>query len=206
MENVFIGAIGVLVSCFILDTLLLEIRNLRKHEGFMSYLRRFYLLNPFHKGLLLNGLRDRLSLKNSFIHSLVVARTGGGKTSSFIIPNILIADNCSILTTDLSGELYEKTSGKMKEKGFNIVTINLIEPQKSSMFNPLASLETDQEILEVAEVLISSGNQNSKDPFWDNGAKTLLFIVITCLVNQKRKEGTSEFCNLPNVRFLLNNF
>ena len=184
----------------------IDIGDDTKYEGFMTFLERYFLLNRYNKGLLLNGSNNRLSLKNSFTHALVVAKTGGGKTSSFIIPNILELNDCSILTTDLSGELYQKTSGRMEAKGFNIMTINLIDPNKSNTFNPLEDLETDQEILEVAEVLLHSSNQHSADPFWDRGAKTLITILISCLVNQKRNEGTRKFCNLPNLRYLINNF
>ena len=62
----------------------------------------------------MNGKASRISQANSFMHSIIVANTGRGKTSSFVIPNIFTLDNCSILVTDLSGDLFEKTSGKMK--------------------------------------------------------------------------------------------
>jgi type IV secretory pathway TraG/TraD family ATPase VirD4 len=104
----------------------------------MSFLEKFFLLNRNHNGLLLNGKNDRLSAKNSFTHALLVARTGGGKTSSFIIPNILDRDNASILVTDLSGELYKKTSGFMKNIGYNVLCLNLIDPSLSNTYNPLA--------------------------------------------------------------------
>jgi type IV secretory pathway TraG/TraD family ATPase VirD4 len=110
----------------------------KAHEGFMSFLEKFFLLNRNHNGLLLNGKNDRLSAKNSFTHALLVARTGGGKTSSFIIPNILDRDNASILVTDLSGELYKKTSGFMKNIGYNVLCLNLIDPSLSNTYNPLA--------------------------------------------------------------------
>jgi type IV secretory pathway TraG/TraD family ATPase VirD4 len=180
--------------------------NSAKHEGFMGWFGRFFILNRFHEGLLLDGKNDRISLKNSFTHSIIVANTGRGKTSSFVIPNIFTLDNCSILTTDLSGELYLKTSGRMKQRGFEIKAINLADFNKSDTFNPLESVKTDSDILEVVEILISSSGMKNEDPFWNNGAKTILLIVISCLVNQREKEGTREFCNLANVRYLLNNF
>lgn len=181
--------------------------QLPKHyEGFMPSLQKFFLLNRFHTGLLMNGKRDRISPNHSFTHSIIVANTGRGKTSSFVIPNIFTLDNCSILVTDLSGDLYEKTSGYMAQKGFEIKTINLANTNKSSMFNPLASVKTDRDILEVVEILFNASNVKSSDSFWDNGAKNILKLIISCLVKQREKEKTDEFCNLANVRFLLNNF
>lgn len=185
---------------------LLSFSTHSKHQGFMQGLEKFFLLNRFHKGLLMNGKTARISEKNSFTHSIIVANTGRGKTSSFVIPNIFTLDDCSILVTDLSGELYQKTSGKMQEKGFKIKTINLAESFKSSTFNPLASVRTDKDILEVVEILLNAGNFSKEDPFWSNGAKTILRLIIACLVKQREKEQTDELCNLANVRYLLNNF
>ena len=149
--------------------------QLPKHyEGFMPSLQKFFLLNRFHTGLLMNGKKDRISPNHSFTHSIIVANTGRGKTSSFVIPNIFTLDNCSILVTDLSGGLYTQTSGKMKEKGFEIKTINLANTNKSSMFNPLASVKTDRDILEVVEILFNAGNVKSSDTFWDQGQEQSL--------------------------------
>ena len=50
-------------------------------EGFMGSISRLLLLNPFNKGLLLNGNRDRISAENSFSHLVVLAPTSGGKSS-----------------------------------------------------------------------------------------------------------------------------
>lgn len=187
-------------------------QNHHRPQGFMSFAKRLWLINPFHKGLVLNGGLDRISQKASFTHSIVVAKTGGGKTSSFIIPNILKLDNCSILCTDLSGDLYEKTSGYMSQKGYDVKIINPTKLDISNRYNPLASISTYKEILDVASILINAGDPNPKDPFWNNGAKNLLAILITALVNQRetrKQSGIKEYdkyCNLANMRFLLNSF
>jgi type IV secretion system protein VirD4 len=178
----------------------------------MSIFYRIYLLNPFNKGLLLNGKRDRISQKNSFTHSLVVAPAGGGKTSSFIIPNIFTLDNCSILCTDLSGELYKKTSGKMKEKGFDIKIINPTKLDISNRYNPLSSIQTHKDILDTASILVNSGTNYGNDPFWNQGAKKLIEILITSLICQREQlkklkfKDYDKFCNLANLRHLLNSF
>ena len=177
-----------------------------KHQGFMSGWQKFFLLNRFHKGLLMNGKTARISQNNSFTHSIIVANTGRGKTSSFVIPNIFTLDDCSILVTDLSGELFEKTSGKMKEKGFEVKAINLAEPFKSNTFNPLASVKTDRQILEVVEILLQAGSFSKEDAFWNNGTRTILKILISCLISQREKEKNDVYCNLANLRYLLNSF
>lgn len=184
----------------------------RRPQGFMFLVDRFVLLNSWNRGLLLNGKRDRMSESNSFTHCLVVAKTGGGKSSTFIIPNLLTLRNCSILCTDLSGELYRKTAGYMKKTGFDIQIMNPENLAMSSQYNPLESLRTHQDILDLAHILITSSNSNPNDPFWNNGAKKLLELVISVLVSQREKlkqagsENPAKYCHLANVRYLLNNF
>ena len=184
----------------------------RRPQGFMNYFDRLALLNGFNSGLLLNGKNDRISKQNSLTHCLVVAKTGGGKSSTFIIPNILTLKNCSILCTDLSGELYRKTAGYMRKQGFSIQVINPENLAMSSQYNPLQYAKSHQDILDLSHILISSTNENPSDPFWNQGAKKLLELVISVLVEQKkelqraRAENPARYCNLANVRFLLNQY
>ena len=151
--------------------------------------------------MLLNGNRDRISQKQSFSHNVVVAQTGGGKTSSFIIPNIFTLDRCSMLVTDLSGELHKKTSGYMMKKGFEIKVINPTDLEISNRYNPLSSVESYKDILETANILISAEDPNPKDPFWNNGAKKMVEILTSTLIeqrNQLRASGIKDpekYCN-----------
>ena len=84
--------------------------------------------------------------------------------------------------------------------------------ERSSQYNPLESLQTHQDILDLAHILITSSNSNPADPFWNNGAKKLLELVISALVSQREilkkaeAKNPAKYCHLANVRFLLNNF
>lgn len=51
------------------------------------------LFSAKNRGLLLDGRDRRLSHEDSFRNVAVVAATGGGKSSSFIIPNLLALDD-----------------------------------------------------------------------------------------------------------------
>ena len=90
-----------------------------KSDGLMSGFEQNKLFSSSNKGLLLDGKNKRLSVKESFNHLALISRTGGGKTTSYVIPNILkLADNKnSMIITDISGELYDQTSGYLKSKG-----------------------------------------------------------------------------------------
>ena len=80
--------------------------------GMMGDFEKNKLFSAFNKGLYIDGYKYRLSLKDSFNHLAIVSRTGGGKTTSYVVPNILrLANgNNSFVITDISGELYKQTS------------------------------------------------------------------------------------------------
>lgn len=161
------------------------------------------ILNSHNQGLLIDGKSKRLSLKQSFEHVVVVARSGGGKTSRYIIPNLLTLDHCSIVVTDPSGEIHQKTSGYLQRKGYAVQVLNLDNPSQSLCYNPLAKARTVLEMTEVAHILIRSANPDyEKSPFWYGGAEIILDVLIKCL----RETGKPEQHNLRTVLTLLQQF
>ena len=177
---------------------------LNKKASFLSWWERRKVLNSSNKGLVLNGSNLKLSENDSFTHLALFARTGGGKTTSFIIPNILNRDNASMVITDPSGEIYKLTSGYLAQKGYKIKVINPTNLEQSLKYNPLSNANTHEEISEISKILIKSANPstNPSDEFWLSGAEKILTIIIKSLKNSPKK----EFINLANVKHLLNSF
>ena len=83
-------------------------QKVKDKNGMMNKADENNLFKYSNKGLLLDGKKKRLSLKDSYNHLAVISRTGGGKTTSYVLPNIykLANDNCSIVLTDLRGVIY----------------------------------------------------------------------------------------------------
>lgn len=165
------------------------------------------LFSSKNKGLLIDGHNFRLTLKDSFNHFALVSRTGGGKTTSFVIPNILelAKEQCSLVITDISGELYTQTSGYLKSKGYDIKVLNPEDLSESIAYNPLHYATDSTKIDELVNILIKSSKENKKSDnseFWDNGAKSLISILIKVLIATKEH----RYINLANVRHLINNY
>ncbi len=126
----------------------------------------------------------RLSEKSSCEHILVVGPTGCGKTTSFILPNLLDPpDNCSFVVTDPKGEIMQITGDYLISQGWNIVCFNPSHPEHSNIYNPLAICRSDTEVAEVAEIILKNGYSASgeaSDSQWVTFAQPLMEFALLC--------------------------
>lgn len=171
--------------------------------GWLAGFEKFSLVNRWNKGFVIDG-RDgglRLSAKDSFKSLVAVGSMGAGKSSKLVIPNMLQLDNCSMVVTDTSGELYQKTSGYLAEQGLEIKVLNLANPSRSLCYNPLANLNSYTDIYKAADLLVDSAGAGA-ERFWNDGAVQIVRILIQCLKNQ----GEPDQMTLGTVKSLLNRF
>ena len=171
---------------------------------FLTGIEEWQLLSLYQDGLVVDG-RRRISANRSFEHLTLIAPTGAGKSTRFVIPNLLeLGDqDVSIVATDPAGELYEQTAGYLHQQGFTVKVVNVADPAASLHFNPLYRPDNHTDIQKIAEILVHSAYPDSSggQRFWNDGAKTLLAVLIRCL-NQE----APKYQNLHNLRHLLNHF
>ena len=189
--SMFTGILGFLIP-----------GRITRGSRFMRPWSQFLLLNSFHKGFLVDGCKRRFSKKVSFQSLLTVAGVGRGKTTHFVIPSLLTLDNCSMVTLDTSGELYDQTSGYLEKKGFDIQVLDLMNVTQSQGYNPLKNASSYTEIAQVANLIMRSAMPSDSDPFWTAGGEKIIRIFIQCLKNL----GDDDYVNLANVKYLLNNW
>ena len=133
----------------------------------------------------MNGIETRLN--NNMI---VLAASGGGKTRSTVIPNILSAVG-SYVISDPKGTLYRRYSQHLRNCGYRIVHLDLIHPERSDKYNPLKYLKTTDEIVKFAHLLVyANSDYHSPDPFWDRATELLLSALIAYVHEQQQKIGT----------------
>ncbi len=184
-------------------------RFLRRHEGarFSSKREIQSYLAPRNKGLLLDGYEARLSEPNSFQNTCVIAGVGAGKTTRYVIPNVLdrASHKCSIVVNDPKGEIFDYTAGYMKTKGFNVISIDPENLTETDYFNPLLEASDDKELEQVAEILIRASGMSSKDKdIWSQGAIRLVSVLLKLL--KEASDGKPEYFTLGNLYYLLQNF
>ena len=163
-------------------------------------------LNSSNTGLVLDGDNLALSEQDSFQNVCVIARIGAGKTSRYIIPNVLnrAKRHCSLVVNDPKGEVFQATSATLEAWGYRILVISPENPEYSAYFNPLAEARNDIELDQIAEIIVKAGNPRDKDEFWNQGAIRFVSFFLRCLAIAEEDEPGVN--NLANLYYLLQNF
>ena len=104
--------------------------------------------------------------------------SGAGKSASYVIPNALQLLG-SYVFTDPKGELYDKTAGYFDAKGYDIKVLNLVNPENSDGYNPLAHIKSEIDVDVIANTIMKGQSEGTgSDPYWDNMAEMLLKALI----------------------------
>lgn len=144
--------------------------------------------------------KDEIWVDNGEYHSLVIGATGSGKTQTVIFPTVevLAKKRESMIITDPKGEIYEKTSNMLRDKGYNILVLNFRDPQAGNCWNPLSLpykmyKENDQdktiELLDdlAANILYEEKSGNA-DPFWEKTSADYFSGLALALFDDAKEE------------------
>ncbi|HEX5501148.1 MAG TPA: type IV secretory system conjugative DNA transfer family protein [Thermomicrobiales bacterium] len=111
-----------------------------------------------------------------FEHLLLVAPSGAGKTSGLIIPNLLReAGSRSLILLDPKRELLKRTAPRLRRVygDGRVWALDLLDPAISAGYNPLAGVVDAASADLFAQTWVMNTGI-SKEPFWDNAARTLI--------------------------------
>ena len=131
------------------------------------------------------------------LNTLICGGSGAGKTRFYAKPNIMNA-NTSFVVLDPKGELLRDTGNLLKEKGYDIKVIDLINMEKSHCYNPFVYLKDDNDVQRMVTNLFKNTtpkNSSSSDPFWDQAAMMLLMALVLYL----HHEAPENEQNFPMV-------
>ena len=132
--------------------------------------------------------------------------SGSGKSASYVIPNAYQLLG-SYVFTDPKGELYDKTAGYLKEKGYEIKIFNLVNPKNSDGYNPLMHIQNEIDVDIIANTIVKgqARESTSADPYWDDMAEMLLKALIYFLLATRPPEEQNLASCAELVRAANNN-
>ena len=142
-------------------------------------------------------------------HTLVVGITGSGKTSAVIDPLVysLAKHGESMVVTDPKGEIYRDHANYLKHKGYDLVVLNLRDPQMGNAWNPLmvpynlykkGNKDKASELIDDIASNIVKNEASNADPFWEDSASNYLSACIQGLI----QDGKEEEINLKSINLM----
>ena len=115
--------------------------------------------------------------------------SGSGKSASYSIPNAYQMLG-SYVFTDPKGELYDSTAGYLKDHGYKIKVLNLVNPKCSDGYNPIQHVRSEIDVDVIANTIVKGQKTDGggSDPFWDDSAEMLLKALIYYLIATRPEE------------------
>ena len=142
---------------------------------------------------------------NETPHYVYLGSSGSGKSVTAVIPTVTFLANAkekrSIFITDPKGEIYHHTSKMLKEKGYNILTIDFREPQLSNHINILEPIICEYEKYIGYEDLSNKTEQQEEKLNYKNislshyAEANRLISSIATMVMQEEIPGKDPFWN-----------
>ena len=117
------------------------------------------------------------------LNVLVIGGSGAGKSRTYVKPNILEA-NTNYVITDPKSEVLLATGGYLKNQGYDIRVLNLVNLEQSDGYNPFRYIRDEKDALRLVNNLIQATtpkNSHNSDPFWEKSETALLQAIILML-------------------------
>jgi len=133
----------------------------------------------------------------------VVGGPGSFKSAGYVIPNVIIKNQQSIVVTDPSGEVFEKTANIKKAQGYDVRVVNFKNFLASDRQNFFDFIERDSDASIVSELVIkSSGDSRMMRDVWFKASVGLL----NALILYARYEFEPKKRNMENIiNFVIQN-
>ena len=97
------------------------------------------------------GLDGRKHRRN--LNTVVVGGSGAGKTRFYAKPNLCQA-NTSFTVLDPKGELLRSTGHLLRQKGYEVRVLDLLNMEKSHCYNPFVYLRDDNDVQRLSLIHI----------------------------------------------------
>ena len=118
--------------------------------------------------------------KLSNMNLLILGGLGSYKSTSLVIPNILLASMTNVVL-DIKGELLRKTGNYLKEKHIAVKVLNLINPEESDRWNPFVYIRDEVGLVKLITNLqesVKPPDAMKGEPFLGSGRQSVSHVFI----------------------------
>ena len=134
-------------------------------------------------------------------HSLVIGRTGSGKTQVITLPMLKLASLAgeSVIVSDPAKEIYDITKDMFEKNGYRTIKLNFDECIDTNTWNPFGlakkyykegNKDKAVELIEnLGYYLLYEKEEKNSDPFWINSATS--YFTGICLYCLEKEEDLS---------------
>lgn len=149
-------------------------------------------------------------------HSLIIGSSGSKKSRLFMMPSVLTLCQAgeSMVVTDPKAEIYEKTSGILKEAGYKVYCLNFRDDVRQNSWNPLeiprqffalGKFDLAVGLLnDFAHISVPHDTRNGVDPFWDNSARSAfmgMLLILMMLAENPEEVNIRSLLRLRQTMF-----
>lgn len=187
-------------------------RNIEKFFTSASYAN----IHQIKKGGLFLGMNKQKShfyYVSDDTHSCVIGATRSGKTRCLVLQTICITaiSGESMVISDPKSELYLYTKEFLEEKGYEIIVIDFINPNKSNQYNFLQpiidAVNEGKESLAITRtndlvMSIVSASEHG-EAIWTEGERSIISSAVLAVVVDNK--NNPQYQNLTNVYQFLEN-
>jgi len=130
--------------------------------------------------ILSQNIRMSLNTRKTKLNNnvLIIGGSGAGKTFYEVKPNLMqMPHHCSFILTDPKAEILRSCGEMLKQNGYKVRVINLLEMEKSDGYNPFAYIREETDVIKLITNLIANTTpkgSNSSDPFWERSESLFL--------------------------------
>ncbi|MDS0528314.1 type IV secretory system conjugative DNA transfer family protein [Clostridium sp. SHJSY1] len=158
-------------------------------------------------GVVISRYKDKIFIDDGPVNNLIIGTTRSGKGETFVFPTIDVYSRAekqpSMIINDPKGELAAASYETLKERGYDIQILNLLEPDRGMSYNPLQLIINAYKNGEysTAQLLCNTltfslyNDPTAKDKFWQLSSQSLVNAIILaitkdCLDNKEEEKIT----------------
>ncbi len=149
--------------------------------------------------ILSQNVRMSLDTRHTKLNNnvLIIGGSGAGKTFYEVKPNLMQL-NTSFILTDPKGELLRSEGEMLRNNGYNVKVINLLEMANSDCYNPFAYIREETDVVKLITNIMSNTTpkgSNPSDPFWEK-AEGLFLQALFYYVWLEEKPSKRNFASV----------